>query len=164
MSDGRSPPKHTLEQGLGRLSVPGSHRPSLEPPAASLPPAELLQTVRGGSSRAGMRAEESELGGRGGGEKKTGIQGAAPQPLPVCQSVWWGEERGKGKLEGGDGTNALFRAKSKAYHVCRLPPTEMPLRCPASPKWATTARQRSSSQQAARQDTTATPRNQNQNK
>lgn len=56
------------------------------------------------------------------GEGKPGIQGASPQPQPVCLAVWWEEGRGKGKLKRVYGINTLFRGKSEAYHVCSFPP------------------------------------------
>lgn len=163
-SGGRSHPKRTLKQGLAGLRVAGPQRPSLEPTAASLGSCWIAANCAEGAARAGMQGEKSRLGrGRDGGEEKGRIQGASPQPRAVCPSARREEEGGKGKLEGGDHTNALFGAKRKLTMSAGFP-TEMPLMCPAIPKWATTARHRSSSQQAARQYTTATPKNQNQNK
>lgn len=123
-SDERSHPKHTLEQGLARLRAAGPHRPRQEPPAASLPPAELLQTVCGGSSRAGMRRGKKRAGQREGwwGGKNTGIPGASPRTQPVCLSAWWGEERGEGKTGGRRSQKYTFQSKTQSLPCLQASP------------------------------------------
>lgn len=69
----------------------------------------------GGKKRAGQR--EGWWGG-----KNTGIPGASPQPQPVCQSAWWGEERGEGKTGGRRSQKYTFQSKTQSLPCLQASP------------------------------------------